>query len=159
MAYQTTYSPNLAPPPPGTVAGVFEGCETGICETPAPGIPFGRVVSQGALSDAGVILGGSLAGFRGISARDVTLKGDATPVDAYLPPNNVGIVTDDDVWVEPAVAVAANDPLFFVVATGVVTNIAGAGVVGPVKGCRYKTSCGIGGRALLSVEDYNRKDV
>lgn len=158
MTTQTTYSERLAPPQPGTIAGDFEA-ETGIAETASPGIPFGRAVSQGTLSDQGVILGGSIAGFRGVSIKDSTLRGDLAVKDAYLPPNNVGILADGDIWLEPNAAVAANDPLWFNTVSGVFGKAAGTNMVGPLKGCRWKTSCGVGGRALASIEDYNRKDV
>lgn len=143
---QSSYSERIAPPMPGVVAGQMDNARTttGICETEDPGIPFGRVVSQGALSDQGVILGGSLAGLRGVSIRDITLGAEQ---DAYLPPNSVGILEDGDIWVEPTVAVNANDVVWFNATTGTFNKSTG---IGPVPGWRYKTSCGIGGRAIVS---------
>jgi hypothetical protein len=104
MAVQSTYRENLLDNSPGTMQGSDHNTETGICETASPGIPFGRAVSQGSESDQGVIIGGSLAGFRGVS-QDVTLGAEQ---DAYLPPNNVGF-SSGTIWVEPNEAVAADD--------------------------------------------------
>ena len=152
MATQTTYSERIAPPSPGTVAGQMDNARstTGICETASPGIPFGRAVSQGVLSSEGVILGGAAATFRGVSIKDQTLRGDGAIVDAYLPPNGVGVLESGDIWVEPSVAVAVNDPVYFEPTTGVFRNILDTdGII--VNRARFKTACGVGGRAILSL--------
>jgi hypothetical protein len=145
---------------PGVLAGNVNNSRraTGIAETASPGIPFGRAVSQGTLSDQGVVLGGTLVGFRGASIRDITLRGDQAIVDAYLPPNNVGVMEDGDMWVEPGEAVAANDPVWFHGTTGVFYKATGTGRVGPIKGARWKTSCGIGGRAIVTLPQYKHND-
>jgi hypothetical protein len=150
---QTTYAMNIAPPPPGTIAGQMDSSKvtTGIAETASPGIPFGRAVSQGALSDAGVIIGGTVAGFRGISVRDVTLKGDRAVLDAYLPPDSVGVLEEGDIWVEPGEAVLAHDVVCFVLATGVLVKTPGGANSVALPQCYFKTSCGIGGRAIVSI--------
>jgi len=150
MTTQTTYSERIAPPMPGVIAGNMDNARTatGICETASPGIPFGRAVSIGALSDQGIVLGGVLAGFRGISIRDVTLRGDLAVIDAYLPPNSMGVLEKGDIWVEPAVAVDVTDPVHYIQATGVFTITGG---IGPIIGAKWKTSCGIGGRAIVSL--------
>lgn len=153
MATQTSYSERMAPPMAGVVAGQMDNARTttGICETASPGIPFGRAVSQGSASDQGVIIGGTLAGFRGVTIRDVTLRGDraADELDAYQVPDNVGILESGDIWVEPTVAVAANDVVWFNATTGTFNISTG---IGPIPGARFKTSCGIGGRAILSLD-------
>lgn len=150
MTTQTTYNERIAPNGPGVVAGNMDNAKvtTGICETASPGIPFGRAVSQGTLSDEGVVLGGSLIGFRGVSIRDVTLRGDLAVVDAYLPPNGAGVLERGDIWVEPTVAVLAHDPVWFNATTGTFNKSTG---IGPLPGAYFKTSCGIGGRAILSL--------
>lgn len=154
MATQTTYTTNIAPPGPGVVAGAMESAKitTGIAETASPGIPFGRAVSQGTLSDYGVVLGGTLAGFRGVSVRDITLRGDQAVVDAYLPPNSVGVLESGDIWVEPGEAVLAHDPVFFNLTTGVFFKATAGGISATALiGAYFKTACGIGGRAILSM--------
>lgn len=156
MTTQTTYNERMAPPMPGVIAGQDFQTDTGIAETASPGIPFGRAVSQGSLSDQGVILGGTAAGFRGISVRDVTLRGDLSVVDAYLPPNSVGVLTGGAIWVEPSVAVNANDAVYFDGSTGQLTNSSSGTQL--IKGARWKTSCGIGGRAIVEIPRYKKNN-
>lgn len=156
MTTQTTYSERMAPPSPGTIAGQDYQTDTGICEQASPGIPFGRAVSQGSLSDQGVILGGTAAGFRGLSVRDITLRGDLAVVDAYLPPNSVGLLTEGPMWVEPATAVSANDAVYFNGTTGQLSNNASGTQL--IKGARWKTSCGVGGRAIVEIPRYKKNN-
>jgi len=152
MATQTSYSERIAPPMPGVIAGNMDNARiaTGICETAAPGIPFGRAISQGVLSDQGRLLGGVLTAFRGISVRDITLRGDVATanLDKYQPLNNMGCLESGEIWVEPAVAVAVTDPVHYVQATGIFTNTGG---IGPIVGAKWKTSCGVGGRAIVQL--------
>lgn len=157
MTTQTSYSERISPPSPGTLAGNVDTARTttGICETASPGIAFGRAVSQGALSDEGVILGGTLAGFRGVSIRDVTVRGDNGSVDHYLPPNSVGVMESGDIWVEPNEAVTAHAAVYFVAATGLFSDNA-SGALGPIPGAYWKTSCGVGGRAIVSIPQGGR---
>ena len=132
MPIQTTYSERIDKARAGLVSGSKSVKQTGLCET-AAGIGFGLAVSQGA-GDQGVILGGTLAGFRGISVRDVTL---GAGVDVYPQTSNVGVLTDGQIWVVPAAAVAAGDPVHFDAATGALSN---AGGQGPIKGARWVDS-------------------
>jgi hypothetical protein len=152
MATQTTYATNISPPGPGTLAGNVDNARiaTRIAETASPGIPFGRAVGIGTLSDQGAVLGAATAAaFRGISLRDVTLRGDLAVVDAYLPPNSMGVLESGEVWVEPGEAVAVADPVYFVPATGVFMKTVGTNVL--VANARWKTSCGVGGRAIVQL--------
>lgn len=155
MTTQTSYSERIAPPGPGTVAGNFDNARTstGICETAAPGIPFGRAVgvASSPVSDQGRVLGAAdLAHFRGVSIKDITLRGDVASanLDHYIPPNSMGVLESGEIWVEPAVAVAVTDPVHFIAATGIFTN---TGNIGPIVGAKWKTSCGVGGRAIVQL--------
>ena len=159
MATQTTYNERMAPPAAGTLAGNQDSARrtTGICETASPGIPFGRAVSQGALSNEGVILGGTLTGFRGVSVKDVTLRGDLAVVDAFLPPNSLDVMEAGDIWVAPGEAVAAHDPVFFNLTTGVFFKATNTGLSATaIPGAYFKTSCGIGGLAILALPQGGR---
>lgn len=159
MTTQTSYSERMAPPAPGTLAGGMDVARTitGICETASPGIPFGRAVSQGSLSDQGTIIGGTLAGFKGISIRDVTLRGDegSTTLDKYQTPDSMGIMEAGDIWVEPNEAVTAHAAVYFVAATGILSDNA-SGALGPIPGAYWKTSCGVGGRAIVCIPQGGR---
>lgn len=161
MATQTAYNERMAPPMPGVPQGTDNNIVTGICETAAPGIGFGLAVSQGSLSDQGTILGGTLDGFKGISVRDITLRGDVATanLDKYQPPNNMGILRRGQIWAEPGEAVAANDPIWFHGTTGVLYKSTGSGRVGPVLGGRWDTSCGVGGRAVAYISGASNKHV
>lgn len=139
---QTEYNENMKAPSPGTISSSDYDTRTGICET-AAGIGFGLAVSQGTLSDKGVVIGGTLAKFRGISVKDITL-GHRTDVDEYHQYDNVGYLSRGTIWVSPADAVAANDPVHFDGSTGRLTN---AGGIGPIPGARWITSSGADGRA------------
>jgi hypothetical protein len=154
---QTVYNERMAPPSPGTLAGQVNEARitTGICETANPGIPFGRAVSQGSLSDQGVILGGSLAGFRGVSVKDIGLAAGSVSVDHFLPPNSLSVLESGDIWVEPNEAVTAHAAVYFVAATGLFSDNA-TGAVGPIPGAYWKTSCGVGGRAIVSIPQGGR---
>lgn len=156
MTTQTSYSERMAPPSPGTLAGQVNEARitTGICETVA-GIPFGVACSQGSDSDEGAIIGGSLAGFRGISVRDVTLRGDSGDLDQYRPPNSMAIMESGDIWVEPNEAVTAHAAVYFVAGTGLLSDNS-SGAVGPIPGAYWKTSCGVGGRAIVSIPQGGR---
>lgn len=152
MTTQTSYSERMAPPGPGTIAGNMDNARvaTGICETASPGIPFGRAVAQGTLSDQGRVLGGALNIFRGVSVRDITLRGDqgSTTLDKYQAPNSMGCLESGDIWVEPSVAVAVTDPVHYDATTGIFKISGGSG---PIVGAKWKTSCGVGGRAILEL--------
>lgn len=145
MVTQTTYLERMAPLPPGSKAGTDHDIETGICETVSPGIPFGRAVSRGTLSDQGTIIGGAAATFKGISLRDATL--DPRNNDAYLPPNNMGIVRRGFVWCEPTEAVADGDPVFFNATTGTLNKSTGVRIIG----AEWADTAGIGGRSRVKL--------
>lgn len=155
MATQTAYSTNIAPPPPGTVAGGMDVAKvsTGICEVASPGIPFGRIVSQGLLSDQGIVLVATdNLKVKGISVRDITLRGDLAVADAYVSPNSMAVLEEGDIWVEPGEAVLAFDPVFFNLTTGVLfKSTAGGRSLTALPNCFFKTSCGVGGRAIVTM--------
>lgn len=140
-AVQTDYSERIGLPPVGSIHGSDYDTITGICETDAPGIGFGLAVSQGTESDQGVVLGGVLAKFRGISLRDTTLRGDRGNVDHYVPPNSVSVIKRGQVWVLPVDAVVPGDPVYFDGTTGKLGK-AGDGKLGPIKGASWQSTGG-----------------
>ena len=59
--------------------------------------------------------------FRGITVRDVSL--DAQRADKYAEKDIASVVTKGVITVSVAVTVAAGAPVYFVPATGVITNV------------------------------------
>lgn len=157
---QTTYRENMKPPAPGTlIGGAKYDVITGNAQTDANGIPFGRVVSEGNKTthgDRATTLGGALASMKGISIRDITLASHATLPDAYKDKDEMGIVRKGEVWVEPREAVVADDPVYFVAATGVLSNSA-SGAIGPIPGARW-TSSSVDGRAKVYLPGLQNMD-
>lgn len=149
---QSTYQERMDPGRAGLVVGADWNADTGICET-AAGLAFGIAVSQGS-ADKGVIIGGTRLGFRGITIRDVTLE--VSQSDKYNQYQNVGVLTEGKIWVAPSHSVVANDPVYFVAATGVLTNQSG-GNQGPINGARFiTTAAGTGDLALVELSGYQR---
>jgi len=135
---------------PGLIQGSNHECDTGICETEA-GIGFGLAVGQGAESDQGVTLGAAdLNHFRGVSVRDVTLGAEK---DTIMVPDSLSVLKKGSIWTKPAVAVVANDPVYFNATTGVFSN---AGGIGPVPGARWKSSADADGMALVELSGHQR---
>jgi hypothetical protein len=154
MAIQTEYRERIQAARPGLVQGSDYDSKTGTCEVEA-GIGFGLAVGQGA-GDKGVVLGGALGGFRGISIRDVTqydAAGSGAIVDKYPQYANMAYLTRGLVYVVPAVAVAPGDPVHYNATTGVLTNTGGNG---PVKGARWASSADADGYALVDLGGYNQ---
>lgn len=136
MTTQTDYAERMGPPSPGTIAGSRHDVIHGIVETEA-GIGFGLAVSQGSESDAGTVLGGTLAGFKGVSVKDITQPNG----DKYMPPATIAICAKGNIWVKATAAVAANDPVHFNGTTGEFTNTGG---IGPIVGAYWVKSAGAG---------------
>lgn len=140
-AVQSTYTEGMRAPAPGTISGSDYDTITGNCET-AAGIPFGVAVATGTVSthgDKATVIGGALATFKGIAVRDITLAPSSASQDKYLERGNMTILRRGQIWVEPREAVVANDPVYFIAATGVLSNSA-SGALGPINGARWVTS-------------------
>lgn len=153
MSVQTTYKTQMDLPRPGSIHGSDYKTDTAICET-AAGIGFGLAVSQGS-DDRGVVLGGALAGFRGVSVRDVAVG--VPPVggtfDVYRQYGNMSILTRGFIYVTPAVAVAKGDPVHYNTSTGVFTNTGG---IGPITGARWATTSDGSEPAQIELSGFNQ---
>jgi hypothetical protein len=153
MSVQTSYSESMRKSLPGVVEGCDFDADTGLVET-VLGIGFGLAVSQGANSDQGIIIGGTRVGFIGVTIRDVTLESD--DADVYQQYANAGVLRRGTIWVAPTHSVAAGDAVYFVAATGALTNQSG-GNQGPINGARWRTAAaGTGDVALLELSGYQR---
>lgn len=144
---QTTYPSVMLPPAPGTIEACDFGTRTGICEV-AAGIGFGRAISQGS-NEKGVVLGGTLAKFLGISVRDITLHGPAANPDAYPQYANVGYIQDGQIWVIAKAAVVADNPVYFDATTG---ELQPSGGSGPIVGARFIYNAAAGDRTIVELQ-------
>lgn len=151
---QTTYGDRMAKGVPGLPQGTDWDADTGIIET-EDGIGFGLPVSQGA-GDIGVVLGGALTGFRGVTQRDVSL-GVRAGVDADVYPQyaNAGIFKRGKIWVTSgADGIVAGDPVHYNSSTGAWLKTGG---VGPIAHARYASAGDSGDLVLLELFGSNQK--
>jgi hypothetical protein len=99
-----------------------------------------RAVSQSVASDIGCVIGGTVAGFVGITILDPT---GIWPIGSSVPDGgtaqyfNVGVLTKGEIFATATVITAAGDPVHFGAADGILTN---TGAVGPIPGARWKYS-------------------
>lgn len=156
---QASYTERMRKPTPGTIAGSDYDTKTGIVET-AAGIGFGLAVGYGTTAtkgDQAVVLGGTLAKFRGISVKDVSLAvpQNSANVDKYLQYNNMAIITRGEVWASPAAAVAPNDAVHFDTTTGRLSNTGG---IGPIKGAYWMDTAAQDGAARVFLPGLGKQD-
>ena len=128
---QTDYGPQIRAGVNGLISDEVDTSVQSFCVETAAGIPFGVACSQG-VNDDGVIVGGSLAGFLGVSRRDMTLSlapvdplsSTPLPLDTYGQRTTAGIMSRGHMWVVPGSTVAAGGAVYFVAATGQLTGSA-----------------------------------
>ena len=97
-----------------------------------------RAVSQSTAADISAILGGTVAGFVGITILDPTNIhpiGSSVPSDTYAQYTNMGVLTKGEIFATATVPTLAGDPVHFGAVDGILTNTGG---VGPVPGARWK---------------------
>jgi hypothetical protein len=106
----------------------------------AAGIAAPRAVSQSTAADISCVIGGTVAGFVGITILDPTIVqfvGSTVPPESYPQYLNCGVLTKGEIFATATVITAAGDPVHFGAADGILTN---TGAVGPVPGARWKYS-------------------
>lgn len=145
MTTQTNYLERQAKAVAGQIASMRAWDSITRTAETAAGIGFGLAVGRGA-ADHGCILGGALGLFRGASMKDVTLMGSQS--DKYTQYQNVGILTEGEIWVQVTGTPGPGDPVNYNAATGV---FAASGGSGPVIGARWMELSDAGiGRLYLS---------
>lgn len=145
---QSTYAEGMTRAVAGMVANMTNyDADTRNCET-AAGIGFGKPVGQGTAENGGV-LAGPLAGFVGVSVRDVTLVSDTA--DEYQENDNMAVLTEGDINVVVSVAVLVTDPVHYNATTGAWLITGGEG---PIVGARWMKGAGIGGVAVLRLSGH-----
>lgn len=117
-AVQTTYSVAHAVATEGMVANSEPTVIISKVAEDAEGIGFGKVCVQGD-QDNTVTDAEAAKKFVGIAVLDPTQVGDI-----YAQNATVAVMKKGVIWVQASVAVAVNDPVYFVPATGVLTNVA-----------------------------------
>jgi hypothetical protein len=134
-AVQTTYGENIAEAYAGMVAEPDYQADTRIVET-AAGIGYGLAVGRGT-GDRGVVLGGALSIFLGITLRDVT-QPDAAD-DLYREAENAGVAYDGVFWAKVAtgVTIVPGQVAHYSATTGEWSNTGGSG---PVVGAVWESS-------------------
>ena len=96
-------------------------------------IPCMRAVSQSTASDVGCIIGGSAAGFVGITILDPTNVypvGTSIPDGGYAQYFNVGVLTKGEMFATCGAPTLAGDPLSFTAVDGTLLNTGGVVVPG-----------------------------
>jgi len=149
---QTTFPERMRAGIPGMVNRmVLYNAISRNCAT-AAGIPYCRAVSQGTLPEDAVI-GGTLAGFLGITILDPTLVHFTAGMapETYAQTMEMGILTQGQMFATSVVAITAGDPVHFVAADGTLTN---TGAIGPVPGARwvYTTAPGALNSVTLGIQ-------
>ncbi len=100
--------------------------------------PACRAVSQSTAADINCILGGTVAGFVGITILDPTLIqpiGSGLAAETYGQYASAGVLTKGEIFATATVPTLAGDPVHFGATDGVLTN---TGAVGPIPGARWK---------------------
>lgn len=129
MPVQSTYAENLTPLVLGQIANQENKTVISRTVEDAAGIGFGKVVCQGS-GDRGVIApAGGAAAYRGITVRDQARP--AGSPDTYAQYDDAGVMTKGVVVVQVSVAVSVGQPVYYVDATGVFTNVSSGNVAIP----------------------------
>lgn len=145
---QTTYAQYHAPSFEGMIADSRDqSVESRIVET-AAGIGFGKVCVKGTLDDQ--VRTAVAAAFVGISVATNMPAENFAPADLYPQYSNIPVLRKGAIWVTASVAVAVEDPVYFVPATGVLTNVVGANTIIP--GGTWRTSTAGAGLAILLIQ-------
>jgi hypothetical protein len=125
MPVQTAYASRIAPAFEGMVANSEPHDIVSKQVESAAGIGFGKVALQGAADD-GIIVSQAGGKFVGI-----TEASHAEPADSYAQYRTAPVLRKGVIWVLASVAVAPGDLVYYVPATGVLTNVATANTLIP----------------------------
>lgn len=116
-AVQTTYTATMAAGLEGMVVNSEPEVVISRLVEGAAGIGFGKVAVQGT-ADNQIKPSAASTKYRGITVLD-----PVRPSDKYDQYDTAAIMTKGVIWVQASVAVAVGDPVYYVPATGVFTNV------------------------------------
>ena len=109
----------------------------------AEGIGFGKVAVAGS-ADGLAVDSEATAAFLGIAVLDTTKN------NKYEKGDNVAILNFGEIVVQASVAVAVGDPVYYVPATGVLTNVATGNT--QIAGAEWATSTSAAGLAIVRLK-------
>jgi hypothetical protein len=116
-------------------------------------IGVGCAVTQSTAEDGGALAGGAVNSFVGITILDPTIVQPTTA--AALPPNtypqyaSMGVLTKGEIFIQQdTVATLPGEPVFYDIASGVLSNAGGAG---PIPGARWKYNRPAGGLNVVQL--------
>lgn len=150
MPIQTTYGTTIAPAYEGMIADSREQTILSLDVETAAGIGFGKVAVQGT-GDRQIRVAAAGRPYRGLvvathfAGMVAGLQGTKELYDQY---ETAPVIVKGAIWVMASVAVAVGDLVYFVPATGVLTNVLTANTLIP--GAIWGTSTS--GAALAVVE-------
>lgn len=151
-AVQTSYTQTLRPAVAGMKADMTpEVTISRIVENTA-GIGFGVPVVKGTGDRQVKPAAGNTGAFRGITMLDqtVTHLAPTTTPDLYDDKDICAVMQKGTIWVLASVAVTAGDPVYFVPASGVWTNVSTANTLVP--NAEFESSAGIGALAIIKLK-------
>ncbi len=138
---QTTYAATHAAALEGMVANSEPSVIVSRTVEDAEGLGFGKVAVLGD-TDNSVTDAEATKNFEGIAVLDPT-----QPADTYAQYSTAAIMKKGIIWVQASVAVAKGDPVYFVPATGVLTNVSTSNTL--IANASWDSSTGAAGLAKL----------
>jgi len=140
---QTSYPDSLAAFVEGMVANSEKNNIISRVVESAAGIGFGKVAIQGT-ADNQIAVSAANGVYRGITVLDTTQLQDSYPQYA-----TAAVMTKGVIVVQASVAVDAGDPVYFIPATGVLTNVSNSGANTLIAGAMWDSSTSGAGLAKL----------
>lgn len=142
-ALQTTYAALHSRWVEGFIPNMEPGDDVTRLAEDVEGIAFGKVCVQGT-ADTQVVDSEATVKFIGIAVLDTT-----RPTGAYAQYDNVLVRRRGPIVVTASVAVAVGDPVYYVPATGVLTNVSNTGANTLIANATWDTSTSGAGLAVL----------
>lgn len=147
MPVQTAYATTLAPAYEGMIADSRDHEVVSKLVETAAGIGFGKVVVQGA-ADEQVRVSEAGRAFVGLSeavhGAEINPNADLFPQYANIP-----VMRKGPMWVMASVAVSPQQPVYYVPATGVLTNVSNTGANTLIPNATWETSTTGAGLAVV----------
>lgn len=147
MPVQTTYAQRISPAYAGLVADSTDHTILSYTLESAAGVDPGAPVMQGA-ADGGCIVSAAGGKFLGIVEAS-HFAASATPTDKYARYETIPVLVKGPIWVPASELVAAGDPVYVTLVSGVWSKTATGNVLIP--NARWDTSTSGAGLAILRI--------